>query len=68
MLVDAWHYPEGRSRMTIAAGPEQASTMRAFDRHQPIIDTIENGDPPVAVAVFNDHMAAGAAHFSRVSG
>ena len=34
------------------------------DRHSPIVDAIEKGDVPAAVAVVEEHMAAAAEHFA----
>jgi DNA-binding GntR family transcriptional regulator len=69
MLVDTWRHLEGRIRVVImSAGPERAPKMMSHDRHRPIVDSIEGGDPSVAAAVVSEHMAAAADHFSRVSG
>ena len=65
MLVDAWRYLEGRIRVAIMnGGPDNAPPMMSRDRHSPIIDAIEKGDVPAAVAVVEDHMAAAGEHFA----
>ena len=65
MLVEAWRYLEGRIRVAIIdGGPDNAPLMMSRDRHSSIIDAIEKGDVPAAVAVVEEHMAAAAEHFA----
>ena len=45
-------------------GPDNAPPMMSLDRYSPIIDAIEKGDVPAAVAVVEEHMAAAAEHFA----
>jgi DNA-binding GntR family transcriptional regulator len=61
MLVDTWRYLEGRIRVAIMShDAEQLPTIMAGDRHSPIVDAIEAGDVPAAVAVVRDHMTTAA--------
>ncbi len=65
MLVEAWRQLEGRIRVAIMNGePGTAPPMMSRDRHAPIIDAIEKGDAPAAMAVVDQHMAAAAVHFA----
>ena len=65
MLVEAWRFLEGRIRVAIMNGePDNAPPMMSRDRHSPIIDAIEKGDVPAAVAVVEEHMAAAAEHLA----
>ena len=75
MLVDAWRYLEGRIRVTIMNGEAarngasaQTPTMMSRDRHAPIVDAIERGDVPAAMAVVEQHMAAAAEQYAPVDG
>jgi DNA-binding GntR family transcriptional regulator len=75
MLVDAWRYLEGRIRVTIMNGEAarngasaQTPTMMSRDRHAPIVDAIERGDVPTAMAVVEQHMAAAAEQYAPVDG
>lgn len=45
-------------------GPDNTPPMMSLDRHSPIVDAIEKGDVPAAVAVVEEHMAAAAEHFA----
>jgi DNA-binding GntR family transcriptional regulator len=65
MLVDAWRYLEGRIRVTIM-NCETAGTpsMMSRDRHAPIVDAIESGDVPAAMAVVEQHMAVAAKQYA----
>lgn len=68
MLVETWHYLEGRVRIVImGAGPDRAPVMMSRDRHELIVDAIEGGDLSAAVTVVNEHMSAAADHFALVS-
>ena len=66
MLVEAWRNLEGRIRVAIMnRDPDNAPPpMMSQDRHAPIIDAIERGDVPAAVAVVEEHMASAAEHFA----
>ena len=66
MLVEAWRNLEGRIRVAIMnRDPDEAPLpMMSRDRHAPIIEAIERGDAPAAVAVVEEHMAAAAEHFA----
>jgi DNA-binding FadR family transcriptional regulator len=65
MLVEAWRYLEGRIRVAIMNGrPDNTPPMMSLDRYSPIVDAIEKGDVPAAVAVVEEHMAAAAEHFA----
>ena len=65
MLVESWRHLEGRIRITIMnRDPEEAPAMMTPGRHAPIIDAIERGDLPTAIAVVEEHMAAAAEHFT----
>lgn len=73
MLVDAWRYLEGRIRVTIMNGEAarngataETPTMMSRDRHAPIVDAIERGDVPAAMAVVDKHMAAAADQYAPV--
>jgi DNA-binding GntR family transcriptional regulator len=75
MLVDTWRYLEGRIRVTIMNGEAarngasaQTPTMMSRDRHAPIVDAIERGDVPAAMAVVEQHMAAAAEQYAPVDG
>jgi DNA-binding GntR family transcriptional regulator len=68
MLVEAWRALEGRIRVAIMNGDAEGSpVMMAGDRHAPILEAIESGEPADAVAVVEDHMAAAAEHFAPAS-
>jgi DNA-binding GntR family transcriptional regulator len=65
VLVETWRHLEGRIRVVImAAGPFRAQPMMSPERHEPIIDAIENGDPAAAVDAINGYMAGAADHFT----
>jgi DNA-binding GntR family transcriptional regulator len=65
MLVESWRHLEGRIRVTIMnRDPEEAPAMMTAGRHAPIIEAIERGDLPGALAVVEEHMAAAADHFT----
>lgn len=65
MLVEARRYLGGQIRVAIMnGGPDNAPPMMSLDRYSPIIDAIEKGDVPAAVAVVEEHMAAAAEHFA----
>jgi DNA-binding GntR family transcriptional regulator len=65
MLVESWRHLEGRIRVTIMnRDPEVAPAMMTPGRHAPIIEAIERGDLPGALAVVEEHMAAAADHFT----
>jgi DNA-binding GntR family transcriptional regulator len=65
MLVETWRHLEGRIRVAIMnGGPDRAPRMMSEDRHAPIIDAIEAGDPAAAVRVIDQHMAEAADHFA----
>jgi DNA-binding GntR family transcriptional regulator len=65
VLVDAWRYLEGRIRVTIMNCESPAMpTMMSRDRHAAIVDAIESGDVPAAVAVVEQHMAAAATQYA----
>jgi DNA-binding FadR family transcriptional regulator len=67
MLVESWRHLEGRIRVTIMnRDPAEAPAMMTPGRHAPIIDAIESGDLPAALAVVDEHMAAAADHFTSV--
>ena len=61
MLVEAWRNLEGRIRVAIMShDAEQLPEIMAGNRHAPIVDAIEQGDIPAALAVVEQHMAAAA--------
>jgi DNA-binding GntR family transcriptional regulator len=65
MLVDSWQYLEGRIRITIMNGESPGTpSMMARDRHAPIVDAIESGDPAAALKIVQEHMAAAAAQYA----
>ena len=65
VLVDTWRHLEGRIRVVImAAGPIRAQPLMSPDRHEPVIEAIENGDPAAAVDAINGYMARAADHFA----
>jgi len=65
VLVDTWRHLEGRIRVVImAAGAIRAQPLMSPDRHEPIIEAIENGDPAAAVDAINGYMASAADHFA----
>ena len=65
VLVDTWRHLEGRIRVVImAAGPFRAQPLMSPDRHEPVIDAIENGDPAAAVDAINGYLASAADHFA----
>lgn len=67
MLVESWRHLEGRIRVTIMSrDQEEAPAMMTPARHVAIIEAIEAGDVPGAVAVVDEHMAAAADHFTSV--
>jgi DNA-binding FadR family transcriptional regulator len=45
-------------------GPDNTPPMMSLDRYSPIVDAIEKGDVPAAVAVVEEHTAAAAEHFA----
>jgi DNA-binding GntR family transcriptional regulator len=66
MLVDAWRHLEGRIRMVIvSAGPDRALAMMARERHQPIVDAIEQGVLSEAMTVVSEHMTTAANHLAH---
>ncbi|MFF3490271.1 GntR family transcriptional regulator [Streptomyces sp. NPDC002795] len=67
MLVDSWRHLEGRIRVTIMSrDQDDAPAMMTRGRHAAIIDAIEAGDVPGAVAVVEEHMAVAAEHFAVI--
>ena len=69
MLVQAWRNLEGRIRVAIMnGGSDQAPQMTSWDRHAPIVDAIEGGDPAEAVRVIDQHMTEAAGHFCGLHG
>ncbi len=68
VLVEAWRYLEGRIRVTIMNYESAGTpTMMSRDRHASIVDAIEGGDVPSAVAVVEQHMAAAAMQYAPVT-
>jgi DNA-binding GntR family transcriptional regulator len=66
MLVDTWHYLEGRMRIVImGVDREKATGMMSRDRHELIIDAIATGNLPAAVTAINEHMSAAADLFAH---
>jgi DNA-binding GntR family transcriptional regulator len=65
MLVDTWRNLEGRIRVTIMnCESDGVPTMMSEDRHTPIVEAIESGDPAAAVDAINGYMASAADHFA----
>jgi DNA-binding GntR family transcriptional regulator len=65
VLVDTWRHLEGRIRVVImAAGPIRAQLLMSPDRHEPIINAIENGDLAAAIDAINGYMASAGDHFA----
>jgi DNA-binding GntR family transcriptional regulator len=61
VLVETWQHLEGRIRVAIMShDASQLPAIMSQDRHAPIVDAIEGGDVPGAVAVVEQHMAAAA--------
>lgn len=62
VLLDTWRHLEAPIRVVVlnAATGDRSVTMSA-DRHRPIVEAIESGDPEQAVHVLREHMAAAAA-------
>jgi DNA-binding GntR family transcriptional regulator len=61
VLVDTWRHLEGRIRLVlIAAGALRTQPLLSLERHEPIVDSIEDGDPAAAVEAINRYMAAAA--------
>ena len=61
VLVDTWRHLEGRIRLAImAAGALRAQPLLSLDRHEPIVDSIEKGDPAAAVDAINRYMSTAA--------
>ncbi len=68
VLVEAWRYLEGRIRVTIMNYESAGTpTMMSRDRHTSIVDAIESGDVPSAVAVVEQHMAEAAVQYAPVT-
>jgi DNA-binding GntR family transcriptional regulator len=74
MLVDTWRYLEGRIRVTIMNGEAAQNaatagtpTMMSRDRHAPIVDAVERGDPAAAMAVLEQHMGAAADQYAPLT-
>jgi len=60
-LTQAWTSISGVIRITmIAAGAAPARANASYDRHVPIVDFIEAGDAPGALAFLRDHMSSAA--------
>jgi DNA-binding GntR family transcriptional regulator len=61
MLVESWRHLEGRIRVAIMShDATQLPGIMSHDRHAPIVDAIEQGDPASALRIVEDHMAAAA--------
>jgi DNA-binding GntR family transcriptional regulator len=61
MLVESWRHLEGRIRVAIMShDATQLPAIMSHDRHAPILDAIEQGDPAQASRVLEEHMAAAA--------
>jgi DNA-binding GntR family transcriptional regulator len=61
VLVDTWRHLEGRIRLVIvAAGALRAQPLMSLERHEPIVDSIEDGDPAAAVDAINRYMSTAA--------
>lgn len=57
-LIQAWNSLEGLMELSITnAGIERAVRNMNADRHLEIVDAIATGDPDVAAAALDDHMA-----------
>ncbi len=68
VLVEAWRYLEGRIRVTIMNYESAGTpTMMSRDRHTSIVDAIESGDVPSAVAVVEQHIAEAAVQYAPVT-
>ena len=61
VLVETWQHLEGRIRVAIMSHKaDQLPGIMSADRHAPIVDAIEAGDVPAAMAVVEQHMAVAA--------
>ena len=61
VLVDTWRHLEGRIRLVIvAAGALRAQPLMSLERHEPIVDSIEDGDPAATVDAINRYMSTAA--------
>jgi DNA-binding GntR family transcriptional regulator len=61
MLVESWRHLEGRIRVAIMShDATQLPGIMSRDRHAPIVDAIEQGDPAAALRIVEEHMAAAA--------
>jgi DNA-binding GntR family transcriptional regulator len=61
MLVESWRHLEGRIRVAIMShDATQLPGIMSEDRHNHIVDAIEDGDVAQALAVVEDHMAVAA--------
>ena len=60
-LESSWSSLSGLIRITmIAAGPDPARHNLAYERHAPIVDLIEAGDPAACAAFLEEHMLSAA--------
>jgi len=65
VLVDTWRHLEGRIRVVImTAGPVRAQPALSPERHEPIVDAIESGDPTAAVDTIVGYLTAAADTFA----
>jgi DNA-binding GntR family transcriptional regulator len=65
MLLEAWRQLEGRIRVTIISGAaDRVPRMMSRDHHAPIVEAIDSGDIPAAIAVVEEHMARAADQFA----
>jgi DNA-binding GntR family transcriptional regulator len=65
MLVEGWRHLEGRIRVAIMShDADQLPGIMSQDRHTPIVNAIESGDVPAAMAVVEEHMAVAAELYS----
>jgi DNA-binding GntR family transcriptional regulator len=65
MLVESWRHLEGRIRVAIMShDADQLPGIMSQDRHTPIVNAIESGDVPAAIAVVEEHMAVAAELYS----
>jgi len=63
MLHHSWLNLTGLIRMTmVSSGTDPARTNMSFERHSPIVDLIEAGDPLAAHAFLAAHMASAVQH------